>query len=149
MKTHTKYLFNREWQRQKNQSIQESEDKEDQKQKDIRKAAQAYKQSVLEERSDRISQKSKQNKSDEESFVSTNKVDHDNVWENVLKYVDIHGGPKRAKKQKLDEEEDLDEITGKRQKPVVEEVEEEIKDVSRMKTILLQLKNNPLPAAAN
>jgi len=139
-----------EWQRQKNQVIQENDDKSDKKHKEMRSTADKYKQNLLKERSDRTSNTQKKNKEEEEVFVSTNKIDHDNVWENVLKYVDIHStGSKKKKSVSTPKDDDLDlsdvDLTGKR-KAKTETVdadtvaEDESKDTSRMKKILIQLK---------
>jgi hypothetical protein len=147
-------IFYREWQRQKNQSIQESDDKSEKKHNELRESAAKFKKNLLKEREERTGNNMKKNKDEEEVFISTNKVDHDNVWENVLKYVDIHSTGTKKKKPQTPKDDDLDlndvDLTGKRKGKTQEAsddtiAEDESKDVSRMKKILLQLKNTPLP----
>lgn len=148
-----------EWQRQKNQTIQDNDDKSEKKHKELRATADKFKKTLLKERSDRTSNTQKKNKEEEEVFTSTNKIDHDNVWENVLKYVDIHstGSKKKKSTAQTPKDDDLDlsdvDLTGKRKAKTVDAAadgtiaEDETKDVSRMKKILIQLKNAPLPSA--
>ncbi|EFC47689.1 hypothetical protein NAEGRDRAFT_57212 [Naegleria gruberi] len=117
--------------------------------------AKNYKAKYIKDREERKDTNSKKNKDDEEIFRSTMETVHENVWENVMKYVDLN----KAKSQnKLDKElDDMDEqILGKKKKKKNQQKEEEKttvkkadqfdhleveqKDTTRLRKILLELK---------
>jgi len=145
-----------EWRQQKNKLIEELDETSRSKKKQIRQTAEQFIEQYLAEREEKKRNQHKKNLEDEEIFAQTNQVASDNVWENVLKYVDIHGA---SKKQAASNEESLDDLDkvdlsfkkkGSKGQPEDLEIDisvrqAENKDVSRMRKILLTLKNQPLP----
>lgn len=146
-----------EWRQQKNKLIDEMDTASRAKKKEIREEAEKYIEQFLAEREDKKASQHKNNVEAEELFVQTNQVGSDNVWENVLKYVDIHGGAKKQGTTNNNEEslDDLDKVDLSFKKTKGQQAsadtqneisvrEAENKDVSRMRKILLTLKNQPL-----
>jgi len=144
-----------EWRVQKQKQVDEADEAARKKQQEIRTAAAEYKKKFIKTREEKKDNKHKKNVEEEEIFVQTNQVNHDNVWENVLKYVDIHGTSKKTTAKKEEDLEDLDKVdlSFKKSKDVTTEAEvsaitSDSKDTSRMRKILLTLKNQPLAESA-
>lgn len=143
----------REYEEKRYTALIEKDKEREQHHKKILDDAKVYKQKWLKDREDRKDSNLKKNREDEEIFRSTMETVHDNVWENVMKYVDLN----KAKSQnKLDKElDDMDDqILKKKKKKNQKEEEEkkpvqkkidldleiEQKDTTRLRKILLELK---------
>ncbi|KAG2383024.1 hypothetical protein C9374_004991 [Naegleria lovaniensis] len=143
----------REYEEKRYTALIEKDKESEQHHKKIVEDAKVYKQKWLKDREDRKDSNLKKNREDEEIFRSTMETVHDNVWENVMKYVDLN----KAKSQnKLDKElDDMDDqILKKKKKKNQKEEEEkkpvqkkldldleiEQKDTTRLRKILLELK---------
>lgn len=150
----------REWKKKREQQVQELDGVSEKKRKELRKAAQEYRKKCLETLQEHKKNTHKRNVEQEEMFVQTNQVSHDNIWENVVKYVDLHGANKKKKVTKAEDDlDDLDQVdlsfkktrgqdAASNDAPLAIQTEE-VKDVSRMRKILLTLKNQPLPEASS
>lgn len=121
-------------------------DQKDREERDRnREQAEEYRGQLLREREDRLQINKKKNREQEELFLQSMDNDFENVWENVMKYVDITQNPmaarqkqQRKKRDAVNGEADQEDADSSGQ---TEEAEFEQKDVTRLRKLLIQLKN--------
>jgi len=145
----------REYEEKKYQALAEKDNESRVNHDKILEDAKTFKSKCSKDREERKESNSKKNKEDEELFRNTAETVHENVWENVMKYVDLN---KTKSQSKLDKElDDMDEqILNKKkkkknqkeeeEKPVTKKATEfdhlevEQKDTTRLRKMLLELK---------
>lgn len=155
-------MLYRDFEKKRDEIVRDKREKSAQAYQKIREDAKKYKEDFLNERKRRLDINHNKNKEQEEVFVNGLAESDGSDWANVFKYVDLTATSQRSKKQTAkqalteDEEAQLAAVvqnaTGSRQatpiapkkdeaKEEKREDEVEIKDTSRLRKILLTLKN--------